>query len=66
MLVDTHQTDLENTGLVLLVVFWPPTLLPVYDMGRKYIKEFTQNLPLILLFLLAIRVSYIYKNLAEK
>lgn len=25
-LVDTHQIDFENTGLALLVVFWPPTL----------------------------------------
>ena len=26
MLADTHQIDLENTGLDFLAVFWPSTL----------------------------------------
>lgn len=40
------------------------TLLPVYNMGRKYIKEFPQNLPLIPLFLLGFLIfkQTLWKN----
>lgn len=53
MLDDAHQADLWNTGLACTCGFQAThSVLPVYDMEGKYIKEWTQNLQLIPLFLL--------------